>query len=432
MLSHVRIGSSWIAPLAVGLMLASGASAAQQSSDHSSQQKGWTRHCIDDSSRGADGVRLADANGDGRLDISTGWEEGGCVRVYLHPGPEKVRQQWPAVTVGQVGSPEDAVLVDLDGDGAMDVVSSCQGQTRQLWIHWAPSDPADYLNSGKWTTQPLSRAGRAAWMFCLPLQIDGKFGMDLVVGSKGKDAQIGWLQAPENPRDANAWRYHRLQPAGWIMSLQAHDLSGDGLLDILATDRKGKHRGCLWLEHPGLENVTQASAWKVHRASPYQAAEPMFLWRKELPGCSLLTYADAQAGLVLLEHPFPRPKIDDHPEKRTHWFQKSLPLPEGAGRGKAVAVGDLNGDQQPEVVISCGKAEGKKFGIFACPLPMTREALQRWSELTPITHISGPQGSKFDRLELVDLDDDGDLDVLTCEERENLGVIWYENPAISR
>jgi hypothetical protein len=23
---------------------------------------------------------------------------------------------------------------------------------------------------------------------------------------------------------------------------------------------------------------------------------------------------------------------------------------------------------------------------------------------------------------------DGDLDVLTCEERANLGVIWYENP----
>ena len=23
----------------------------------------------------------------------------------------------------------------------------------------------------------------------------------------------------------------------------------------------------------------------------------------------------------------------------------------------------------------------------------------------------------------------GDLDVITCEERDNLGVVWYENPA---
>ena len=30
---------------------------------------------------------------------------------------------------------------------------------------------------------------------------------------------------------------------------------------------------------------------------------------------------------------------------------------------------------------------------------------------------------------LADLDGDGDLDVLTCEEVGNLGVIWYENPA---
>ena len=42
--------------------------------------------------------------------------------------------------------------------------------------------------------------------------------------------------------------------------------------------------------------------------------------------------------------------------------------------------------------------------------------------------ISGPEGVKFDRIELLDLDQDGDQDVITCEERDNLGVIWYENP----
>ena len=35
---------------------------------------------------------------------------------------------------------------------------------------------------------------------------------------------------------------------------------------------------------------------------------------------------------------------------------------------------------------------------------------------------------RLDLAELVDLDADGDLDVITCEEKENLGVIWYENP----
>ncbi|MCP4194102.1 MAG: hypothetical protein GY768_26125, partial [Planctomycetaceae bacterium] len=31
----------------------------------------WQRHTIDDSSRGADGVRLMDVNGDGLMDIAT-------------------------------------------------------------------------------------------------------------------------------------------------------------------------------------------------------------------------------------------------------------------------------------------------------------------------------------------------------------------------
>src|SRR5688572_11235539 len=78
----------------------------------------WARHSIDRSSRGADGVRLADVNGDGRLDITTGWEEGGHVRVYLQPHHDAVKEVWPAVTVGHVKTPEDAVFADLDGDGS--------------------------------------------------------------------------------------------------------------------------------------------------------------------------------------------------------------------------------------------------------------------------------------------------------------------------
>jgi hypothetical protein len=29
-----------------------------------------------------------------------------------------------------------------------------------------------------------------------------------------------------------------------------------------------------------------------------------------------------------------------------------------------------------------------------------------------------------------DVDGDGDLDILACEEETGLGVVWYENPTI--
>ena len=109
-------------------------------------------------------MRLADANGDGLLDIATGWEEAGLIRLYLNPGAAKAKQPWPNVTVGQVNSPEDAVLVDLDGDGALDIVSCCEGKTRSVFVHWSPGKrtmpgAAGLLDGAAWTTSPVPAAG---------------------------------------------------------------------------------------------------------------------------------------------------------------------------------------------------------------------------------------------------------------------------------
>jgi len=51
-------------------------------------------------------------------------------------------------------------------------------------------------------------------------------------------------------------------------------------------------------------------------------------------------------------------------------------------------------------------------------------AEQNWTAFD----IAGLSGTKFDLVQPVDLDGDGDLDVMTTEETERLGVIWYENP----
>ncbi|MDP6355597.1 MAG: VCBS repeat-containing protein, partial [Planctomycetota bacterium] len=141
----------------------------------------WPRHTIDKSSRGADGVRLADVNGDGHQDITTGWEQGNVIRVYVNPGTDKSKGKWPTVTVGKVGSPEDAVFADVDGDGAVDVVSSCEGRVRTVFVHWAPGDRAKYLDEKAWKTEafPITEK-KSSWMFAVPMQVDGKRGIDVV------------------------------------------------------------------------------------------------------------------------------------------------------------------------------------------------------------------------------------------------------------
>src|SRR5215213_2376773 len=159
----------------------------------------WHLHVIDDSSKGADGVRLADVNGDGRADVVTGWEQGGVCRVYLQPPAEEVREKWPAVTVGNTPDVEDAVFADLDGDGATDVVTCSEGKTRRMAVHWAPKDKARLLDPAAWETQtfPASQ-GVMMWMFCVPMDVDGKHGIDLVAGGKEKGAQVGWWESPEH------------------------------------------------------------------------------------------------------------------------------------------------------------------------------------------------------------------------------------------
>ena len=43
--------------------------------------------------------------------------------------------------------------------------------------------------------------------------------------------------------------------------------------------------------------------------------------------------------------------------------------------------------------------------------------------------ISGPPGSKAYPVRISDVDGDTDLDAVTTEQEDKLGVIWYENPA---
>ncbi|MBX6315352.1 MAG: VCBS repeat-containing protein [Isosphaeraceae bacterium] len=377
----------------------------------------WTRHVIDDSSRGADGVRLTDINGDGWPDFVTGWEEGGVIRAYLNPGPSAAKRRWPAVTVGRGGSPEDAVYADLDGDGAADVISCCEGQTRSLFVHWAPKEKTRWLDPSAWVTEPIPvTQGARSWMFCLPMQVDGRGGIDLVVGSKNRDAWIGWLEAPSEPHDLASWRWHPLCQAGWIMSLIALDVDGDGDQDIVASDRKGPGRGCFWLENPG-PGPEQARPWRKHPVGA-EDVEVMFLTLADLDrdGHLDLLTATRDRGLVFLRR---------QANRSDAWERYTIDLPPNTGTAKAVAVGDIDLDGHPDIIFTCEGAVGSKSGVVWMSY---RGSV---TDRTWTAHeVSGPEGTKYDLVELLDLDGDGDLDALTCEERENLGVIWYENPAL--
>lgn len=369
----------------------------------------WTRHSIDASKGGADGVRLADVNGDGLPDIATGWEQAGVVRAYLHPGTDKVSQPWPSVVVGEVSRPEDAVFADMNGDGAIDVVTSTEGDEKTIYVHLAPTE--DYLDSSKWTTRPVDRSqGKGQWMFAVPMDVDGNGSMDLVAGSKNDFAAIGSWRFPKTAGGKASWS--RWYGASWVMSIRAHDMNGDGAVDIVASDRNGPRRGALWFQ-----NMPGSAAWPVYRIGPEGEHEAMFLDIADIDG-------DGLTDVVMAVKDGPIQFFRGMNARGNNFRTHSIPIPEGFGTGKAVAAGDMNLDGKLDLVFTCEHADGDLSGVGLL-IPGDDPARSPWQA----TDIGGPEGTKFDRVELVDLDGDGDLDVLTCEEADDLGVIWYENPA---
>jgi hypothetical protein len=389
----------------------------------------WLRHTIDNSSLGADGVRLGDINGDGLPDVATPWEQGGEVVVYINPGKKKLKELWPRVVVGQVGDPEDAVFVDLDGDGVLDVVSACEGETRTMFVHWAPRDKGRLLDPSAWKTAALGNsAGRTRWMFSLPVQIDGSAGVDLVAGSRGDAAGIGWFQSPSNPRNAAEWKWHPLYSGGWMMTLRAHDMDGDGDSDIVASDRTGSQRGVLWLENPYTKNTNGAApSWTQHRIGAVGEYEAMHHTIADLDRDGLHDVIVAVKGGPIRYHRRVR-------QSPAEWRTQLIEMPPNTGSGKALEVGDVNGDGRPDLVVTCEHATDGKVGVFWLAYDGEPTG-SRWLARS----ISGPDGFIFDLLQLVDLDADGDLDVITLEEKgpylasgyigRELGVVWYENPS---
>jgi hypothetical protein len=375
----------------------------------------WKRHIIDASALGADGVRTADVNADGLADLVTSWEESGLTRVYLAGRADSGEPAWRTITVGKSPSAEDAVFFDADGDGVHDVITSTEGDDRKILVHWAPPLRL-YTREDEWRTEALHSDG-SQWMFAVPMDVDGRRRADIIIGGKNAGASVGWLESPAKPREVKNWRFHRLSDAGWIMSLIVVDMNRDGRDDVLVSDRLGALAGVRWLENPGPNASNLNGPWRNHWIGA-RGREAMLIDAADLDG-------DGIREIIVphyLKDDF-RLSIFKIGASSGEWHDHTIRYPALAGRPKAVTVGDVDLDGRPDIVLAAAQAGNGKRGIVWLRF--------RHSPFQPdwdVFDVSGREGVKFDLNLLVDVDSDGDPDVINSEEIAGLGVVWYENP----
>ena len=395
----------------------------------------WKKWSIDSSGSGADGVHVADINRDGSLDVVSGWEQSGELKVYLNPGPEKVKEEgaWQVLHLNpqqKLKGIEDAAFVDMDLDGHADaIVASIEGRTKSLKLYQSEGEGGEL--TAQWKAEALAPEGSAGYMKARAGQLDGVGGPEIVAGTKamkGHEAAVYWFRATGSnvSNDDTVWqRFFVGEIDKKTTTLAIRDMDADDVPDIVYSGRFGFG----WFKNPGYEVLAKdvvAEGWENIVISP-MASE--FTFCNETGDGSENIIAVTSQGSGMVAQWFKR--LDS---TGRNW-QMSPILSDDKRPGKesgkkfalkGVGCGFVDGDNVIDLVFT---ASGHGYGVF---MMSPRTGLQR-GEAWNLTHLSGHANNmKYDNLALVDLDNDGDLDITSTEEggvfSAGEGVLWFENP----
>jgi hypothetical protein len=328
------------------------------------QAPSWTEHVIDDDAGYTHTVEIGDIDLDGANDLYVGvmhWAGSHDVRILLGDGGTT----WTPIVLASSGT-HNGRLVDLDGDGRLDMLGKNFDEAKQVEVWWNRARVAPA------TSEPTSASASAT----TPLD----------------DFEYVEL-------DNSRTMFNDATP---FFGLTFGDLDADGADDIVAG-------GYVYM-NPGRDIST---GWERVDLSASVGASV---------DAMLITDVDGDDHADIIAEALPDVWWLEVGEDGRTWSGRVVAQVPGTSRpnGQGYRLGDIDGDGAPEIVLSGGAAENE---IWSVTVPDEPDA-GTWPALRITNQATDEQ------MGLADIDGDGDNDVVAGNNgADGLAIVWFENPA---
>lgn len=411
----------------------------------------WKEHLIDDEQlsggirlRGGDGLQMADLDQDGIEDIVSVHEDSNHIRIAFGSGHP---DHWELMTLssgGEAMAAEDVSIADANGDGWLDIVTACE-LAHLIYFQ----NPAKDVRKEYWPRViPMTARNRGSFIRVFFADLNGDGHPEITTANKGEqlpslpgqeggytDAEyplkeISWFEVPADPLDARGWTEHVLTRVKIPINAEPVDLDGDGDFDILGGSR-GEAR-IMWFENLG----GIPPQFREHPIDVTGRNVPQQPGGKHLTGMNVVFHdlnKDGRLDIVLQEDPFIIIWLEQPADFYQPWvIHKIGEL--GPDTSTGLALADINGDGRPDLITggysqnprdhdgdeinansSCGR-----LAWFEQP----EDPAAQW----PRHEISRRKRGMYDAFLPRDMDDDGDIDFVTTRGNSGNfdGVLWLE------
>ena len=358
----------------------------------------WEKHIVTNMFQGARSVSTVDLDGDGDLDILAAAETTHEVTWWENDGSPADGGWIEHNVVDNFNKVKRVVAADLDKDGDLDIIGAAYFKKTIAW--W--ENDGNPRNGG-WIKHDIDTdIEGASDVFVFDMDDDGDLD---AVGCAGLTGNIIWYVNDGTPAEGT-WSKSIIQEGYFnITSISPSDVDGDGIMDVVAVSNLGA--GPSWFKNPGSPGGDLWERTLITSVGDFLEINGADL-NLDSKGDFAAARIDAGTSEIFWG------VVED--SSGSSWIFGNTGV---TGDGNGLFAVDMDGDDDPDILGATDKgiywAENYSILPFR-KVPFSSKKTVTWDFWDAKDTCS------------VDMECDGDLDILGCGDKNNESLIgWWEN-----